>query len=305
MVKPNFFIIGAPKCGTTSLAAYLNMHPNVYFCPMKEPNYFDFDLSRDTKISLKEYLNLFSNADPDKHKAIGEGSTNYLFSNCAVKEILKFNPDAKFIVMLRNPVDMVYSLHSEMLFEGAEDIKDFDKAWNEIERRSAGKNIPLSCFEPKRLIYSEWAKFGEQMERLLAIVPRSKIKVIIFDDFAKDIKKTYEEVLAFLDVPSDHREDFKVINENKVVRSHFLQKRLTIIANVFRWLHIHWGINFRLGPLYAKLFFLNSNYSPRKPLQTELREELCNYYRPDVEKLSRLLGRDLSHWVNRTSANEG
>ena len=113
MKKPNFFIIGAPKCGTTSLANWLAEHPRVFFSDTKEPHFFCTDGYTGVK-TLKQYEKLFEDAKPH-HLAVGEGSTHYLFSKVAVPNILVYNPDARFIVCLRNPVDMAPSLHSERL----------------------------------------------------------------------------------------------------------------------------------------------------------------------------------------------
>jgi len=152
-IAPNFFIIGAPKTGTTALSEYLKDHPNIFFCPVKEPHFFDLDTSKRLKLNLQTYLSLFAEADPALHQAVGEGSTGYLFSKVAVSEILKFNPNSKFIVMLRNPVDLVQSWHSEMYYEGVEDVVDFEKAWKLEQERRQGRNIPKSCWEPKKLFY--------------------------------------------------------------------------------------------------------------------------------------------------------
>src|SRR3990167_9603139 len=104
--KPNFFILGAPRCGTTSLSTYLREHPNVFFSFPKEVNFFSSDIYSSTLCSdISSYLKLFSNSE-EIHLAVGEGSVFYLASNCAVPSILQFNPQAKFIVMVRNPVDM-------------------------------------------------------------------------------------------------------------------------------------------------------------------------------------------------------
>ena len=135
-VVPNFFIIGAPKSGTTALSQYLKEHPNIFFSRVKEPHFFDLDTSKRLKADLPTYLSLFSEAEPDRHKAVGEGSTGYLFSKVAVSEILKFNPNSKFIVMLRNPVELVQAWHSEMYYEGVENISDFEGAWR-LERKGA------------------------------------------------------------------------------------------------------------------------------------------------------------------------
>ncbi len=297
-IAPNFFVIGAPKSGTTALCEYLKDHPNIFFSPIKEPHFFDLDCSNQLKLNLQTYLSLFSEAEPDLHKAVGEGSTGYLFSKVAVPEILKFNPNSKFIVILRNPVELVQSWHSEMYFEGVENVADFEKAWKLERERRQGRNIPSPCWEPKKLFYSEWGKLGDQVERLLAAVRRDRLKLILFDDFVADTKGVYEEVLSFLGVPLDGRKDFQVVNENKTLRFPWLQRNLAFTANHFRRLRVVSGLKLNLGSgVSHKLLHLNSRPITRKRISPELRAELADFFREDVQKLSKLLGRDLSHWV--------
>ncbi|MFO7878451.1 MAG: sulfotransferase, partial [Bacteroidales bacterium] len=135
--KPEFFLIGAPKCGTSSLARYLDSHPDVHFSYPKEPNYFNTDFSKKQRMFTDEtlYLNQCFHKAADKNIA-GEGSVWYLYSKEAVPNILKFQPDAKFIVMLRNPVDVAYAMHSTHLRNKVnENVDDFKKAWDLQEIR--------------------------------------------------------------------------------------------------------------------------------------------------------------------------
>jgi hypothetical protein len=294
---PNFFIIGAPKSGTTSLSSYLRENAEIFISEIKEPDYFDFDLSAKTKMTLDYYLSLFSEANPNIHKAVGEASTSYLYSKCAVEEILKFNPDSKFIVMLRNPLDFVQSLHSHHYFYGVENIKDFEKAWRAESRRKNGRDIPFTSLEPKLLYYSEWGKFGEQIERLFSCAKRENIKVIIFDDFVKNTKEIYEEVLQFLNVKSGNKMFFPIINEGKSLRLPWLQRILSFF--IYRGLIVrkNLGIIRKDLGLSKKLLSLNSKPLEKNPLNASFKRELIEFYRDDVIKLSKLLNRDLSHWV--------
>src|SRR5210317_560697 len=116
-MKPNFFILGAPKCGTTSLAYWLSQHPNVYVSPDKEPLHYSTDFPASTPHSERSYLDLFAEAT-EQHIAIGEASVWYLRSKDAVANIENEIPEAKYIVMLRNPVEMAPSLHWQTVFNG-------------------------------------------------------------------------------------------------------------------------------------------------------------------------------------------
>ncbi|NJL34400.1 MAG: sulfotransferase domain-containing protein [Chloroflexaceae bacterium] len=122
-MKPDFFIVGAPKCGTTAMTDYLNQHPDVFVPVVKEPDFFGSDLTgRRYTTNLHTYLALF---EPGRGKLCGEGSTAYIISKQAAQEIYNFNPEAKIIIMIRNPVDMLYSLHNQVVYTGDESIHDF------------------------------------------------------------------------------------------------------------------------------------------------------------------------------------
>jgi glycosyltransferase involved in cell wall biosynthesis len=298
-VVPNFFIIGAPKCGTTAMSEYLTSHPNVYFSRVKAPHFFNSDFSPRLRYSMKTYLSLFSKADPMIHKAVGEGSDSYLFSKVAVPNILKFNPDSKFIVMLRNPIDLVQSWHAYLYFEGLENVREFEVAWRLEMARRHGKSIPTNAWEPKNLFYSEWGLLGAQIERLFSLVDQARVKIIIFDEFAVNPKQAYEEVLEFLGLSSDGRTDFPVINQNREVQRAWLQQSLAFSANYFRLLRSTSGMTSALGRVvwFKRILDMNSKASERTPISREMRAELADFYREDVRKLSSLLGRDLSHWV--------
>jgi glycosyltransferase involved in cell wall biosynthesis len=300
--SPNFFLVGAPKSGTTSMSEYLRGHPNVFFSRVKEPHFFDTDFSARLKIKPRTYWSLFADVVLGVHKAIGEGSTGYLNSKVAVAEILKFNPGARFVVMLRNPIDLVPAWHSEMLFEGVEDVWDFESAWELEASRRKGCDIPSACWEPKKLFYSDWGRLGDHIERLYSQVERNKVKVIIFEDFVASPRATYEEVLRFLGVPSDNRTTFPIINENKELKHPRLQRYVALVANYVRRFRSLSGLNMSLGIGMSRILHLNSKPARRKPVSPRMREHLKDFYRDDIQKLSRLLGRDLSGWVSESEA---
>jgi sulfotransferase family protein len=152
-VNPNFFILGAPKCGTTSLARWLGDHPNIFMAPQKEPHFFNTDDRRGVA-TLVEYEDLFRNAQRE-HVAVGEASVWYLSSSQAVRNILQYNPNARFIVMVRNPIEMAPALHGEMLISGLECIKDFSRAWNAQEERRQGLHLPALSWTQRRFLYGD------------------------------------------------------------------------------------------------------------------------------------------------------
>lgn len=290
--NPNFFLIGGPKCGTTSLARYLADHPRIFFSDPKEPHFFSSDFREPTQItSERRYLKLFKKATSE-HIAVGEGSVFYLYSSVAVQNILRFNRSAKFITMVRSPVEMVQSLHSENLLGCTENVTDFEQAWQLQRWRKTGKLVPRFCFEPQNLFYSDMCSLGAQHSRLFSQVPRDRVFVIVLDDLRVNPKKIYEEVLVFLGLPSDGRAIFPVYNQNKVLRYRTVSRVLAFLGNTKQSL----GIKASLG-LGRALAPLNTIASKRPPLRNEFRMELCRHFRPDVETLSSLLDRDLTRWV--------
>jgi len=140
MRRPDFFILGAPKCGTTSLAAWLADHPKVFVSAVKEPHFFNTDGLRSIT-SSREFDALWVDVD-DAAVAVGEASTHYLYSQEAVPRILAYNPRARFVVCVRNPVDMAPALHAERVWQGRETIRSFARAWALQDARRDGRHIP-------------------------------------------------------------------------------------------------------------------------------------------------------------------
>lgn len=224
MIKPNLFIVGAPKCGTTFLYHYLKMHPEIYFPNFKEPHFFGSDLKRKHSaynLNKNEYKNLF---EIDK-KIIGEASTLYIFSKNAAKEIYDFNPNAKIIIMLRDLVDLVHSMHSQFLFSGDEIIEDFEQALDLEKDRINGKNIPNQTTVDNKLFYtSNIMSLPQNINSFIDYFSRKNIKFIFLDEIKNNPEKVYKQTLDFLDVSLDkHIIDFKVINKNKTYKSKFIR----------------------------------------------------------------------------------
>lgn len=302
MPKPNLFIVGAPKCGTTALSHYLHEHPNVFMSTPKEPHYFASDLPayRYTD-SEEQYLQLFDSAS-DEHKIVGEASVFYMYSKVAIKKIFAFNPEAKIVVMLRNPVHVVHAMHSQLLYSEDEDEQSMEKAWELSQARKQGKNIPANCRDEKILFYDEIAKLGEQLERLLQVFPKKQVKIILFSDFSKNTQRVYRELLQFLELPDDHRTDFPVINQNKVHRFEklalFTQRPPMFMIKIGKYLKRLLHVR-RLGFVYILQFLRNINMvkKPRLPLTEDLRNKIVRAYKDDILKLSGLTGTDTDYWL--------
>jgi Sulfotransferase family len=290
--KPNFFIIGAPKCGTTSLWSWLSGHPNIFMAPEKEPHFFNTDDLRRGVTSLGRYEALFHHAR-EEHKAIGEASVWYLSSCMAVRNILQYQPTGRFIVMVRNPIEMAPALHGEMLVSGLESVVDFRKAWHLQDQRRHGRRLPgFSSWAQRRFLYGDVCCLGEQLERLISAVSRAQVLVVILDDVRADPRREYLRVLDFLDLPDDGRLNFAIHNPSKSLR-------IASLRHLYRFaaLKRSAGIEGGLG-LWGRIQAANEVALPRAPLPPEILRELRIFFRKDVERLGLLLDRDLTTWLS-------
>ncbi|MEX1064807.1 MAG: sulfotransferase [Aquisalimonadaceae bacterium] len=289
--RSNFFIIGAPKCGTTALASWLSEHPQVFMSPVKEPHYFSTDLKNRSSRSEGEYRRLFSKVN-EKHRAVGEASVWYLYSQEAVANILATYRDARIIVCLRNPVDMAYSLHGQHLMSANEHIQDFKEAWEAQDERARGRKVPRLCEDERLLLYGPACSLGAQMNRLFGCARKDQVLTLLLEDIKKDPKGIYRQVLAFLAVFDLGRDDFPVINAASQRRVPALHRAAKSINNLRRKLGVP-----RLGtgvmPLLDKI---NRKPSARGGLDESMRKMLVDYFASDIEKLEGLVDRDLSHW---------
>jgi hypothetical protein len=296
---PNFFIVGAPKAGTTALYEYLRRHPLVCMSSRKEPHYFAMDFPDYPSFrSRSDYLKLFQHCQPE-HYAVGEASVLYLCSDVALGNIRRFNPDARIIVMLRNPVDLVFSLHGQALFNFNEDEADFERAWYLQAERAQGRNLPPGCRESRILQYRFMGSLGLQVKRLYRVFPREQVLLVFFDDFVTDSRVCYEQVLSFLQLPYDGRKEFPVINESSGHRwswlGWFTQTPPRPLLQAVRFARQRLGINIARPLEWVRN--LNSVPVSRPPLSGAFRHQLQREFEDDILQLEELSGRDLSRWL--------
>jgi Sulfotransferase domain len=302
---PDFFIVGAPKCGTNALYTYLNGHPGIYMPRLKEPQFLCHDLPELSQVrDADAYHRLFDAAPADV--LVGEASVWYLFSGVAIREILRLNPHAKVIVLLRNPVDLAYSLHSQFL-RGFKEFADFETAWNLQNTRRRGRYLPRYCPEPRCLQYRDVCSFAHQIWRAKSLVPPGQLKVYIYEDMFADMRRYYQGVLQFLRLPDDGRIDFPAINENAMLRSAVIGQ---VAANM------PWPVAKRYSAMRSAL--LRFGIRPRRwlaphiavkaqrpPLRAEFRQMLMDEFADDVRRLEKLLARDLTVWRSGPSMHKG
>lgn len=308
---PNFFVVGAAKSGTTSLYEYMKMHPQIYMAPIKEthhfstdidnskfrPNYarsLNKDLSKFLESDMREgifhafvkewdqYKQLFKHVKDEK--AVGEITNSYLYSAEAAKNIFKQFPDAKIIMMLRNPVDRAFSHYLMDLRIGYE-TEDFMTALRkDMARNPKGWGISN--------LYVEIGMYAEQVKRFMDVFPERQLRIYIFDDFKKDPGAVVKDMFSFLgvdpDVPIDYSQKFNpsFIPKNKIIGKLNTQKK------VKDWLK-------SVLPKSVKSKFKKTFYTDKDlpKISAEERRFLADIFHEDVRQLGRLLNRDLSGWV--------
>ena len=303
MRKPNLFLIGGAKCGTTSMASYLAGHPQIFWSDPKELWYFcrpDFPHKSEDQVTLDGYLEHFSGSD-SSHRYLAEGSVSYLYAEGAVQRIVEFNPMAKFIVMLRNPLEAVVSLHRQMLLNMQESEADFEKAWHLQAQRSLGKNLPMKCENPKYLMYRDWCLWGEQLQRVYRVAGPERVCVLLFDDFKRNPSGEYERVLSFLGLESDSRADFPVENRGQSYRNQKLINAVDAFlvagARIKRKLKLSSSMNLLTRSL-RKMKRAQLTEMGRVDLSVALKDELKEAFASDIALLSGLIGRDLTDWLD-------
>ena len=274
-MQPNFFIVGAPKAGTTSLYHYLDQHPQVYMSPIKEPNYFasevraeNFDAEHQERIArdLEEqrrylegpmsekrfgalglewddYLKLFRNARDEK--AIGEASVCYLWSESAAANIFQKIPDARILMILRDPAERAFSQNMQWVTKGV--IRhSFREQVDQSLRNSGGK---FELMHP----FLEMGLYHEQVKRYLDLFPLENVRILFYDDYRDDAPGVIADVLRFLGVDAEFAPDMS--------RRHLAGRE------------------------------------PGSTMDARDRAYLASYYREDVQRLAALLDRDLSRWL--------
>jgi hypothetical protein len=277
------------------MAHYLAGHPEILFSEPKELRFFHTDFHRHHRLvhDVDEYLACFG---APRRRArfpwLAEGTVWYLYSREAVPNILRFNPEARFLVMLRDPVHLARSLHAQLLYGGDEDEPSFAAAWELQAARRRGQRIPPTCREPRVLQYEAVASLGEQLERLYGLVPRERVHVMLHDDLKGDPRATYLGTLGFLGIADDGRRAFPRINESRTVHRRKLASVLYRAGTLKRRLGIYgsFGIWRALSPIVSR----RRRYAP---MPEELQARLRDTFRPDVERLSHLVGRDLTGWT--------
>lgn len=281
-----FFILGAPKCGTTSLAYWVSQHSQVSFSNPKETRFFNTDFSLPFRpVDIKSYEALF---EPKPGAVVkGESTVNYLCSDVALEKILHYAPDSKFIVCIRPHVELFFSLHRQRLKEGIETVRDPQRAWGlNLERRS-GRSVPAGCSEPKLLDYERFCMMGKQISRLLEQVGVNRVRIYQLSEIGQFPEDVFKDACAFLGVGENEPISYEVKNTGTV-------PRLLFISRLMRSLGI---LRKKMGIPPLGVATLLSRWNLKKPESQSINPEFLRglevHFKEDKAILDELLkGRD-------------
>lgn len=285
---PNFYIVGAPKSGTTSLFHYLDEHPEVFMCPEKEPNYFSYqdiilqnlyyaEKGIDNK---QDYENFFQNVTSEK--AIGEASVSYLFYKKVPTRIKIAAPDARIIIILRNPVDRGFSHYLMDSRLGYVNLSFEDIVFKQVDH-------PLLA-----LYYQQFVELGfyyEQVKRYLDVFGEEQVKIFINEDLKADISKVLLSVYDFLKINNNLMPNLK--KQYNV----YQKPRNTFISHLYSSKHLR-RLARKIIPENlldtVKNTLLIKGQKPKLPPET--RKYLNGLFKDDILQTAGLIGKDLSHW---------
>ena len=225
--RPSVFFAGAPKSGSSALSLFLAQHPEISIARVKEPNFLCPDLDLPRPHSEEEYLDLFEVCA--ETRVLLDASILYLYSLTAAAEIVRYAPDARILLMLRDPVEAMHSWHGQMVYTANEPLQDFAAALAAEAPRRDGAQLPdygTSARCPQLLQYRAVMRYAEQLERLFEHIRRERVHVVLHDDFRSDPEEVLRGVLAFLGLETDFSPEQREVNPSKVRRSPGLHRGL-------------------------------------------------------------------------------
>lgn len=289
MQRPNFFIVGAPKCGTTSWSDYLAAHSQVQRSRKSEPHFFcsDFGTYR-TTTSLSEYLGSFDASQRSQVRF--DCSPLYLYSDEAILRIRDFNADARILILLRKQSSFLPSWHNQLLYSLNENIRDFDEAWRLSGCRTRA-NSPSTCRTTRVLNYRQMGHFRWHVERCLEIFPPEQVRVAWMEDWRPDAAGFNSFLHHFLGLVPETLVDYEVLNQAHRNRSAYIGR---IVHRPPAWLSLGTremkrilGIrSLGIGPMLRRM---NRVVGSSNVVFPELRAEIAELYDDDNRALNKLL----------------
>ncbi|MEQ8470483.1 MAG: sulfotransferase [Marinoscillum sp.] len=302
---PDFLIIGAGKCGTTSVDNYLRHHPEIFIPKVKEPNFYGYatvtedmlsarqseiDHFRNSITDLDEYLELFASAEP--HQVKGETSNTYLYHKNAPERIKHYNPDMKLIAIFRQPAERLWSRYMHLARENKTPTDHFSDC---LDRSSI-------YWERNDLINEGF--YHKNLSKIYSLFPKNQIRVYLFEDLKNDGPGTLKDIYKFLGVDPDFEmEELVQYNQSGVIKNKPLDGLIGnhgIIPKMAKYVFgKHYDAlkdNTKIQSIVVKVRKQNLD---KPQLDPEIKKILTHdVYEEDILRLQKLIGRDLSHWIN-------
>ena len=270
IIKPNFFILGAAKSGTTFLYETLKHHPQIFFPIEKEPSFLSYHFDKHINSTAK-YFELFD--DVRDETVIAEASPNYLPDPTSPRILKGLFPDAKFLVTLRNPADRAYSMYINLRRYGHESCRTFEQALSLEDKRLNSKNFKDKNQYFYHFLYFRSGLFGEQLQRYFSIFNREQFYIVTLEHLKNNFAETMGNILTFLDVdttvmldPGDRHKGYDVTFASLQI----LRRKLPRDYRKY------------LDPLV----FINKREI--QPVNPETRHSLMNKYKQDLMLLDKL-----------------
>ncbi len=298
-IWPNLYLVGAVKSGTTSLYAYLKQHPDIFFPDMKEPHYFVHPAPPPKRAHLfphvasqQDYLSLYR--DHSAHRYLGDASPSYLWSPRAALEIHERVPDARILVILRDPVQRAYAQYLMDFNEGVTDLSFLNALKSDWTSAEKGWGVSQ--------LYVELGLYHDQIQRYLQLFSPERVRIIFLESLKRDPLRVMESIAAFLDIPPApcSRMDFQVAHNHYAAPRGEWARRLASHP-----LSRNFGEHYfprAWGEYIWRKFFLHEKGKPL--MDPEALDFLVRIYRPEIFRLEGLLGRPLPElrisWEDRT-----
>lgn len=295
-ILPNFFLVGAAKSGTTSLARYLNQHPDVFIPEFKEPKYFSAPDKRfphrgplddvvDAQIvrDFDSYLRLFSGAANVKVR--GDASIDYLFYEKVPARIHALIPHAKILIVLRNPVERAFSSYVHMVRDGRENLSFEDAIAAEVTRRNDNWEFFWQ--------YVELGMYFQQVKRYLDIFGKEQVLILLYDQLVTEPLEFCRTIFSFFDVDTTYQVDVSQkynvsgVPANRLLYNLFNRKNIlkSLLRNIIPG-NIRKTMKGRFSRLDKKII-----------INATTRCELLNLYTLDIMRLEELIEIDLHAWL--------
>jgi len=231
-------------------------------------------------------------------KMKGDASVWYLYSKTAPEEIKALVENPKIIICLRNPIDMIFSLHGETIYNGYENESDFEKALALEYSRKAGKNIPSSAIFNQCLYYKENGLYSSHIERWQKAFGTNNVMIVLLDELKLNATETTNKVLHFLGLNALEKLDTEIQNEAKEFGSLTLHQKFksakswekTIVRILLPSKKIR-------EKLLHKIYNSNIQKAERKNMSAELRNSLVEFFTEDIKATEKIIGKNLQHWL--------